>query len=85
NLDKSKNQELKLDLGGVRTPPGYGQGMFKCKDNQVAFQAFPGRCDLYTLCACGVKVLLECAPGLYFDPASSACNFIQLVQCPHSL
>ncbi|CAG7824707.1 unnamed protein product, partial [Allacma fusca] len=26
NLDKSKNQELKLDLGGVRTPPGYGQG-----------------------------------------------------------
>ncbi|CAG7826653.1 unnamed protein product, partial [Allacma fusca] len=75
------------DYGGLPRFSGMGfngQRNVRCPDNQVVFQAFAGRCDLYTLCACGVKVLLECSPGLYFDTSIGACNFIQLVDCASS-
>lgn len=52
-----------------------------CRDNEVSFHPFPGMCQFYTMCACGAQVLLQCAPGLYFDPSINNCNFIQLVPC----
>jgi len=51
----------------------------ECHDNDVSFHPVPGNCQLYTLCACGAKILLECAQGLYFDPVLKQCNFMQLV------
>ncbi|CAL8116696.1 unnamed protein product [Orchesella dallaii] len=51
----------------------------ECGDNTVEFRPFPGDCRYYTLCACSANVLLECASGLYFDPAIGKCNFMQLV------
>jgi len=61
------------------TPPGE----INCLPNVVSFHPFPGggNCDYYVMCACGVEVLLQCAPGLYFDPSINNCNFIQLVPC----
>jgi hypothetical protein len=47
----------------------------------VTFRPFPGMCEYYTMCACGVEVLLHCASGLWFDPSINNCNFIQLVDC----
>lgn len=63
---------------GVSPAPG------TCRDNQISFLPFPGKCDMYILCACGAEVLQHCAPGLFFDPKISACNFIQLVDCTES-
>jgi len=68
----------------VTTPPPVGSSAStgapgECGDNTVGFRPFPGNCRYYTLCACSTNVLLECASGLYFDPAIGKCNFIQLV------
>jgi len=64
---------------GDQTTPGGGSD--SCEPNTVSFHPFPGSCDYYTLCACGAQVLLQCAPGLYFDTKINSCNFIQLVEC----
>ncbi|CAG7684078.1 unnamed protein product [Allacma fusca] len=70
---------VKTTTPGDNTPaPG------TCRDNEISFQPFPGKCDTYILCACGAEVLQHCAPGLYFDPKINSCNFIQLVDCTPS-
>ncbi|CAL8116690.1 unnamed protein product [Orchesella dallaii] len=51
----------------------------ECENSTIEFQSFPGDCRYYILCGCGANVRLECAPGLYFDPAIGKCNFMQLV------
>lgn len=53
-----------------------------CGPNEVIFRPYPGSCEFYTLCACGgAPVLLQCAPGLYWDDRIKQCNFMQLVPC----
>ena len=52
-----------------------------CPERYIGFMEFPGRCDVYTLCTFGIRVLFECAPGLHFDKGLKTCNFIQLANC----
>lgn len=56
----------------------------RCQNNEVTFHPFPGLCEYYIMCACGTEVLLQCAPGLYFDQSLNNCNFQQLVDCTPS-
>jgi len=55
----------------------------RCNENDVSFHPFPGHCQYYILCACGTEVLMQCAPGLHFDPSRDQCNFEALVECPY--
>jgi len=91
-LDRVVNCDGATDCYGEETPaptttttlaptPTTTTAPGTCKPNDVSFEPFPGKCDFYTMCACGAQVLLQCAPGLYFDPKITTCNFQQLVDC----
>ena len=68
----------------VTPPPTTTSSPGRCQPNEVTFHEFPGLCQYYTMCACSSEVLLQCAPGLYFDPTINNCNFQQLVNCENT-
>jgi len=80
NPDPTTQNPITTPSGPTTTP-----NPSQCQPNEVVFRPFPTDCTFYTLCACGANVLLQCAPGLVFDPAINNCNFMQLVNCENGV
>ncbi|XP_021948980.1 uncharacterized protein LOC110846509 [Folsomia candida] len=82
NADCFNNPDPTLPTTTTTEPgPTTTRDPSQCQPNEVTFRPFPTDCTFYTMCACGANVLLQCAPGLYFDPSINNCNFMQLVSC----
>lgn len=41
----------------------------------------PNSCEHYFICHRGQSIILDCAPGFYFDPENNWCDFADNVQC----
>merc|ERR1712029_471002 len=72
---------------GIQSQPMlHGQGDVECPDNVEVdglpvFIPHPTDCGLYYQCAGSWPVLMECPPGLYFDPTLNVCNWPDNVDC----
>ncbi|XP_021951364.1 tolloid-like protein 2 [Folsomia candida] len=53
-----------------------------CTEDGVYRIPFPGFCEKYYQCVNYHAYEQSCAPGMFFDPAMSECNFADLVDCP---
>merc|ERR1712227_23265 len=67
-------------------PMLHGQGDVECPDTVEVdglpvFIPHPTDCGLYYQCAGSWPVLMECPPGLYFDPTLNVCNWPDNVDC----
>ena len=64
----------------------HGQGEVQCPDTVEVdglpvFVPHPTDCGLYYQCVGSWPVLMECPPGLYFDPTLNVCNWPDNVDC----
>jgi len=64
----------------------HGQGEVECPDTVEVdglpvFVPHPTDCGLYYQCVGSWPVLMECPPGLYFDPTLNVCNWPDNVDC----
>jgi chitinase len=50
-------------------------------DGLAVFVPHPTDCSKYYACQGSCPILMECPPGLFFDPSISVCNYPQFVQC----
>jgi len=50
-------------------------------DGLTVFVPHPEDCSLFYVCHGSTPVLMECPPGLVFDPSLSVCNYPHVVDC----
>merc|ERR1711942_334370 len=53
-------------------------------DGLTVFVPHPTDCSKYFACHGSRPILMECPPGLVFDPALNVCNYPQFVDCTSS-
>lgn len=51
-----------------------------CKES-ISFEPHPNSCEHYFICAFGESILLDCAPGFWFDPINFWCDNPEDVKC----
>merc|ERR1712013_922793 len=53
-------------------------------DGLTVFVPLPTDCSKFFACHGSRPILMECPPGLVFDPALNVCNYPQFVDCTSS-
>jgi hypothetical protein len=47
----------------------------------IYFVAHPNSCEHYFICSFGRSILLDCAPGFWFDPVNFWCDHPEAIEC----
>lgn len=70
---------------GQTTPPApTPSDDFECPDREEAFYSHPTDCSAYYHCTNGLAWYRQCSEGLYFNPATSVCDYPWNVDCENA-
>lgn len=50
-------------------------------EDGIYFEPHPNSCEHYFICSFGESLLLDCAPGFYYDAENNWCDVAENVKC----